>query len=64
MPNGPQKITGLSFDPATCQSEHKIVDEEIKKLIVSSTRTKPNKKKKPAAAEGAKVSLSHHLSVT
>merc|ERR1712071_389676 len=22
MPNGPQKITGIAFDPSTCQSEH------------------------------------------
>jgi len=49
MPNGPQKITGLTFDPSTCQSEHSITDEEVKKLLSSSTKAKkPNKKKKPA----------------
>lgn len=54
MPNGPQKITGLPFDATLFESEHSIVDEEIKKLLSSSTRPKkPNKKKK---AEVAKVS--------
>ncbi|KAK4008856.1 proliferation-associated protein 2G4 [Daphnia magna] len=51
MPNGPQKITGLPFDPTAFQSENSITDEEVKKLITSSTRSKPNKKKKPATTE-------------
>lgn len=55
MPNGPQKITGVAFDPTTCQSEHSITDEEVKKLLTTSTKKKPNKKKKPAAGDGAKV---------
>jgi len=47
MPNGPQKITGLAFDPTTCQSDHSITDEEVKKLLSSSAKAKkPNKKKK------------------
>lgn len=47
MPNGPQKITGIAFDPTTCQSEHSITDEEVKKLLNSSAKAKkPNKKKK------------------
>lgn len=54
MPNGPQKITGLSFDPTLFESEHSIVDEEIKKLLSSSTRPKKPNKKKKAGAEGAK----------
>ena len=54
MPNGPQKITGLTFDPTAFQTENCITDEEIKKLITSSTRNKPNKKKKPAT-DGNKV---------
>lgn len=58
MPNGPQKITGLPFDPTAFQSENSITDEEVKKLITSSTRSKPNKKKKPATTEVKKVSLS------
>ncbi|XP_046650677.1 proliferation-associated protein 2G4-like [Daphnia pulicaria] len=51
MPNGPQKITGLPFDPTAFQTENSITDEEVKKLITSSTRSKPNKKKKPATTE-------------
>lgn len=51
MPNGPQKITGFPFDPTAFQSENSITDEEVKKLITSSTRSKPNKKKKPATTE-------------
>nr|CAH0100298.1 unnamed protein product [Daphnia galeata] len=51
MPNGPQKITGLSFDPTAFQTANSITDEEVKKLITSSTRSKPNKKKKPATTE-------------
>lgn len=54
MPNGPQKITGLSFDTTLFESEHSIVDEEIKKLLSSSTRPKKPNKKKKAGAEGAK----------
>lgn len=55
MPNGPQKITGISLDPTAFQTENSITDEEIKKLITSSTRSKPNKKKK-TATDGNKVS--------
>lgn len=56
MPNGPQKITGISLDPTAFQTENSITDEEVKKLITSSTRSKPNKKKKPATTDGNKVS--------
>lgn len=62
MPNGPQKITGLSFDPTAFQTANSITDEEVKKLITSSTRSKPNKKKKPATTEVKKVSESTTLS--
>jgi len=58
MPNGPQKITGIAFDPTLCQSDLSITDEEVKKLLNTSAKTKkPNKKKKPAA-DGAKVCVS------
>ena len=50
MPNGPQKITGLAFDPTLCQSEHNIADEEVKKLLTTSTKKKANKKKKANGA--------------
>ncbi len=57
MPNGPQKITGLPFDPTAFHSENCITDEEVKKLITSSTRSKPTKnKKKPETTEVDKVS--------
>lgn len=58
MPNGPQKITGITFDPSTCQSEHSITDEDIKKLLTTSTKKKPNKKKKATTAKDEKVSNS------
>ncbi|EFX83265.1 hypothetical protein DAPPUDRAFT_315717 [Daphnia pulex] len=62
MPNGPQKITGLPFDPTAFQTENIITDEKVKKLITSSTCSKPNKKKKkPATTEVEKVSPSEHL---
>lgn len=54
MPNGPQKITGLVFDPSTCQSEHSITDEETKKLLSSSTKAKKPNKKKKAVGDGNK----------
>lgn len=54
MPNGPQKITGLPFDPTAFETENKIVDEEVKKILSSSTKTKSNKKKKPASSDGKK----------
>ena len=34
MPNGPHKITGLPFDPETCESEHKIEDLEIQVSVI------------------------------
>ncbi|CAB4054311.1 Proliferation-associated protein 2G4,ERBB-3 BINDING PROTEIN 1 [Lepeophtheirus salmonis] len=46
MPNGPDKITGLPFDPETCISDKKIDDPEIQKLLASSIKNKPAKKKK------------------
>lgn len=55
MPNGPQKITGLPFDPTAFETENSVTNEELKKLITSSTRTKPNKKKKKPATDGKKV---------
>lgn len=29
MPNGPHKITGINFDPETCDSDKKIDDLDI-----------------------------------
>merc|ERR1719402_1211632 len=49
MPNGPQKITGLPFEPELYKSEHEIKDVEIQKLLKTSANPKANKKKKKAA---------------
>jgi len=53
MPNGPMRITGLPFDPNNFESDHKIEDEEIKKILASSASRKSNKKKKKKAAKKA-----------
>jgi len=49
MPNGPQKITGLPFDPELFKSELEIKDQEIQKLLKQSANPKANKKKKNPA---------------
>jgi len=36
MPSGSHKITGLPFNPELFESENKIVDEEVKVLIISA----------------------------
>lgn len=53
MPNGPMRITGLPFDPNNFESDHKIEDEEIQKILASSASRKSNKKKKKKAAKKA-----------
>jgi len=45
MPASSHKITGVSVDPDHYQSEHKIEDEEIKKLLATSVNPGKNKKK-------------------
>lgn len=55
MPNGPMRITGLPFDGANYESEHKIEDEEINKILASSASRKSNKKKKKKAAKKAQA---------
>jgi len=52
MPTGSHKITGLTVDPSQYESEHKIEDEEIKKLLATSVN--PSKKKKKKATPGDK----------
>lgn len=46
MPNGPHKITGLSFEPELYQSEHSVTDQEIKSLLNTSANPRAGKKKK------------------
>lgn len=49
MPNGPHKITGLPFDTETVESDKKIEDLDIQKLLKTSANPKAAKKKKKAA---------------
>merc|ERR1719472_249186 len=49
MPNGPHKITGLTFDEALYKSDHSLEDAEILKLLKTSANPKAAKKKKKAA---------------
>jgi curved DNA binding protein len=53
MPTGSHKITGATVDPTLYESEHKIEDEELKKLLASSVNPSKKKKKK-ATADKAK----------
>lgn len=46
MPNGAHKITGLPFDAEMFQSEHSIVDPNIKSILISSANPRAGKKKK------------------
>jgi len=55
MPSGLHKITGLPFNPDDFQSEHKIEDEEIKKLLGTGVNPSKKKNKKKPTAEGVKV---------
>jgi len=51
MPNGTRKITGVPFDPETCDSEHSIEDADLKSLLAQPLdKRSANKKKKKAAA--------------
>jgi len=49
MPSGSHKITGLPFQSELYESEHKIEDEDVKKLLASGVNP-GKKKKKPADA--------------
>jgi len=53
MPNGPLRITGLPFDVAQYESEKKIDDEEILKVLAQSTSKKSKKKNKKKQAKKA-----------
>jgi len=55
MPNGPLRITGLPFDVAECESDKKIEDEEILKLLAQSTSKKSKKRNKKKAAKQAQT---------
>jgi len=53
MPNGPDRITGLPFDPPICQSDKTITHLDIQKLLKTSANPKAAKKKKKAAEKAA-----------
>jgi len=53
MPAGSHKITGLPFDPTLFESENKIEDEDLKKLLATGVNPNKKKKKKAAASAGA-----------
>jgi len=53
MPNGPLRITGLPFDVAQYESEKKVEDEEILKILAQSTNKKTKKRNKKKSAKKA-----------
>jgi len=53
MPNGPLRITGLPFDVTQYESDKKIEDEEILKILAQSTSKKSKKKNKKKQAKKA-----------
>jgi len=57
MPTGPLRITNGSFDVNIAESEHSIVDEDLKKLLASNVTKKNLKKKKKKASDKAKKEI-------
>jgi len=57
MPTGPLRITSNTFDVNVAQSEHSIVDEEIKTLLATEVGKKSQKKKKKKATDKAKQQM-------
>jgi len=55
MPNGPLRITGLPFDVAQYESDKKVEDEEILKVLATSTSKKSKKRNKKKAAKKAQA---------
>lgn len=55
MPSGSHKITGITSDPSLYESENKIEDEEIKKLLAAPVNPGKKKKKKASSADKAKA---------
>jgi methionine aminopeptidase len=53
LPSGILKVTGLPFDKDIYQTEKKIENEEINKLLATSISKKANKKKKKKAKQAA-----------
>jgi len=51
MPNGPHRITGLTFESELYSSEHTITDPTLKELLLCSANPKAGKKKKKKAVK-------------
>jgi curved DNA binding protein len=49
MPNGPMRITGLTFDDSVYQSEFSVDDDELKSILALSASRRAAKKKKKKA---------------
>jgi len=64
MPNGPMRITGLPFNVSEFESDHKIEDEEILKILAASASRKSNKKKKKKAAKKAQAEATAEVAAT
>lgn len=51
MPNGVNRVTGLTFDTGNFKSEYSIEDPELKELVNSAISAKKHHKKKGATSE-------------
>lgn len=51
MPNGVNRVTGLTFDTSNFNSEYTIEDPELKELVNSAISAKKHHKKKGATSE-------------
>lgn len=61
MPNGVTRVTKSFFDETVAESEHKIDDEEIMKLLNTEVGSKNQKKKKKAASDQAKKEIAEKI---
>jgi len=62
MPTGPLRITNGNFDVNIAESEHSIVDEDIKKLLATNVSKQGQKKKKKKASDKAKKEIAEKAS--
>lgn len=46
LPSGPQRITGLPFDPELYSSEYSVTDPELQEILAKATAAAANKKKR------------------
>jgi len=62
MPTGPLRITNGNFNVNIAESEHNIVDEDIKKLLATNVSKQGQKKKKKKASDKAKKEIAEKAS--